>query len=89
MDNGDWDEGEWQENERSEKEEVASGSWRFFEYDDLMKRDKANLDNFWLRDENLKDAANLSEPDILAVEIINDLEAALQQFRSSYDSLEE
>src|SRR5437899_6623759 len=30
-----------------------------FAYDDLIKRDKASLDIFWLKDESLEDSANL------------------------------
>ena len=43
-------------------------------------RDKVNLDIFWLRDESLEDTANLPEPDVLAAEIVEDLQAALEQF---------
>ena len=39
-----------------------------------------SLDLFWLRDESLEDSANLPDPDILAAEIVEDLEAALEQF---------
>ena len=45
-----------------------------------IARDKVNLDIFWLRDESLEDSANLPDPDILAVEIMEDLRAALDQF---------
>ena len=53
---------------------LASGN------DELINRDKASLDIFWHRDENLEDSDNLSNPDVLAPEIVEDLEAALQQF---------
>ena len=46
-----------------------------------MARDKVNLDIFWLRDESLEDTASLPDPDVLAAEIIEDLVAALEQFR--------
>jgi type I restriction enzyme M protein len=46
----------------------------------LVARDKANLDITWLRDESLEDAANLPDPDVLAVEIMEDLQVALEQF---------
>ena len=46
-----------------------------------MARDKVNLDIFWLRDESLEDSANLPDPDVLAREIMEELEAALEQFR--------
>ena len=56
------------------------GRWRAYAYDELMARDKANLDIFWLRDESLEDSANLPDPDVLAAEIVEDLQAALEQF---------
>ena len=34
----------------------------------------------WLKDESLEDSANLPDPDVIAQEIVEDLEAALQQF---------
>src|SRR5207249_8129285 len=61
--------------ERKESERFKS-----FPYEDLLKRDKLNLDIFWLKDESLEDSANLPDPDIIAAEIVEDLEAALQQF---------
>ena len=45
-----------------------------------MKRDKLNFDIFWLKDESLEDSANLPDPDIIAAEIVEDLQAALAQF---------
>jgi type I restriction enzyme M protein len=45
-----------------------------------LKRDKANLDIFWLRDESLGDSSDLPDPAILAAEIVEDLQAALDQF---------
>jgi type I restriction enzyme M protein len=54
--------------------------FKCFAYDDLVKRDKVNLDIFWLKDESLEDFANLPPPDIIAAEIVEDLEAALAQF---------
>jgi len=61
--------------ERKETERFKS-----FSYDDLIKRDKANLDIFWLKDESLEDSANLPDPDVIAAEIAEDLQAALDQF---------
>jgi type I restriction enzyme M protein len=54
--------------------------FKCFNYDDLVKRDKVNLDIFWLKDESLEDSANLPAPDVIAAEIVEDLEAALEQF---------
>jgi len=61
-------------------ERKPSDRFHSFEYDDLLKRDKVNLDIFWLKDDSLEDSANLPEPDIIATEIAEDLEAALEQF---------
>ena len=44
--------------------------------------DKTNLDIFWLRDENLEDSENLPEPEVLAKSIIEDLTAAVEQFKA-------
>jgi len=52
-----------------------------------MKRDKLSLDILWLRDESLEDAANLPSPDILAAEIVEDLQIALTQFAEIAGSL--
>jgi hypothetical protein len=46
----------------------------------LIKRDKANLDIFWLRDDSLGDSSDLPDPAVLAAEIVEDLQAALDQF---------
>jgi len=36
---------------------------------------------FWLKDESLADSDNLPPPEVIAQEIVDDLEAALEQFR--------
>jgi type I restriction enzyme M protein len=54
--------------------------FRSFTYEELMKRDKVNLDIFWLRDESLEDSANLPVPYAIAADIAEDLEAPLDQF---------
>ena len=66
-----------------------AGRWRPFTYDELLARDKVNLDIFWLRDESLEESAHLPEPDVLAADIVEDLEAALEQFRLIADDLGE
>ena len=57
------------------------GRWRAYTYEEIASRDKISLDILWLRDEALSDSDNLPAPDILAAEIVADLEAALEQFR--------
>ncbi|MBN2390032.1 MAG: N-6 DNA methylase, partial [Anaerolineae bacterium] len=64
------------------------GRWRAYSYEELLARDKVNLDIFWLRDESLEETANLPEPDVLAEEIVEDLESALEQFRAIVEDLE-
>ena len=55
--------------------------WRAFEYDELAKRHKLNLDLLWLRNSALEDGKNLPEQGVLAVEIVEHLHAALEAFR--------
>lgn len=63
--------------------------FRRFSYEDLVARDKLNLDIFWLKDDSLEDLDSLPEPDVLAAEIVENLEAALEQFRSVAGELAE
>lgn len=58
-----------------------------FEYDDLIARDKASLDIFWLKDDSLEDSDNLPDPDVLAADIIENLQAALEQFSGIKEDL--
>ena len=68
------------DNKRSRRQE--SERFRRFSYAELVKRDKLNLDIFWLRDQSLEDAESLPAPHILAKGIVEDPEAALEQFRA-------
>lgn len=63
--------------------------FKSFTYDELTKRDKANLDIFWLKDEALEDSANLPAPEVIAADIAADLEAALEQFAEIMDDLKD
>lgn len=67
---------------------VESERFRRFTYDELMARDKASLDIFWLRDESLEDTDNLPSPGVIAAEIVEDLEAALAEFTELAESLQ-
>ena len=62
-------------------ESNPEGRWRKFSYADIIARDKTNLDIFWLKDKSLADLDNLPDPDELALEIVEDVEAALDGFR--------
>jgi type I restriction enzyme M protein len=64
----------------------GSDRFRRFAYDELVQRDKASLDLVWLRDESLEDVENLPPPDVIAREIVEDLEAALAEFASIAES---
>ena len=66
---------------------VESERFHRFTYDELMQRDKASLDVFWLRDESLDDGENLPPPEVLAAEIAEDLEAALAQFAAIAETI--
>ena len=61
-------------------EQNPDGRWRCYDYEDLLKRDKLSLDLFWIKDKSLTDTDTLPAPEILATEIADDLEAALEQF---------
>ena len=63
------------------------GRWRCFTHDEIVARDKTSLDLFWLKDQSLADLDNLPEPDVLADEIIENLEAGLNSFRAIAASL--
>jgi type I restriction enzyme M protein len=69
-------------------EDNPEGRWRCYSYDELMSRDKANLDIFWLRDKSLDDGSDLDEPDIILAEIIEDLRSALEEFSYIAEDLE-
>ena len=57
------------------------GRWRAYDHDELIARDKASLDIFWLKDDSLEASDNLPDPGVIAQEIVDDLESALEQFR--------
>lgn len=59
---------------------TPDGRWRCYDYEDLLKRDKLSLDLFWIKDKNLTDTDALPPPDVIATEIADDMEAALEQF---------
>ncbi|WP_228002375.1 class I SAM-dependent DNA methyltransferase [Nocardia australiensis] len=72
----------------SDRDAVVSDRWRSFTYDELIARDKTNLDITWLRDESLEDTDNLPAPEIIAREIVEDLTAALAEFEAVAAELE-
>lgn len=69
-------------------ERVESERWKAFSYDDLVARDKVNLDITWLRDGSLEDLDNLPAPEVIAREIVEDLTAAPAEFEAVAQALE-
>jgi hypothetical protein len=74
-------------NPKNRHERKESERFKSFTYDELLKRDKVNLDVFWLKDEALEESANLPPPGIIGQEIADDLEAALEQFATIAEDL--
>ena len=69
-------------------ERVESERWKSFTHDELIARDKVNLDITWLRDKSLEDIDNLPAPEVIAREIVEDLTAALAEFEAVATALE-
>jgi len=68
-------------------ESSPEGRWRKFSYHEIIAKDKTSLDIFWLKDKSLVDLDNLPDPDILAQEIVENLEAGLESFRKIVEGL--
>jgi type I restriction enzyme M protein len=66
--------------ERTKRKE--SERFKKFSYDELIARDKTNLDIFWLKDDSIEDAADLPAPEVLAAEIVEELEVAIGEMRA-------
>jgi len=74
-------------NPKNRHERTEGERFKSFTYEELTKRDKVNLDIFWLKDDALEESANLPAPEIIAQEITDDLEAALEQFATIAEDL--
>lgn len=61
--------------------------FKYFTYEEIIQRDKVSLDIFWLKDDSIEDSANLPDPDKLAEDIVENLEDALEQFKSITNKL--
>ncbi len=68
-------------------ERMETDRFKYYSYADLIARDKASLDLFWLKDDSLDNLDDLPPPDVLQQEIIEHLEAALAAFRDVAASL--
>lgn len=67
--------------------ETADGPWQVFTYDELIARDKVNLDITWMKDPALEDADSGLAPEVIAQEILQDLQAALGEFAAIAEAL--
>ena len=74
-------------NPKNRIDRKESERFRVFTYKELTRRDKVNLDIFWLKDDALEESANLPAPGVIAQEILADLEAALEQFATIAEDL--
>ena len=74
--------GQRQQRKATWTEKNFGGRWRPYGYEEILSRDKLSLDLFWLRDESLKDSGSLPDPHILAEEIAEDLQDAIEQIES-------
>jgi len=59
-----------------------------FSYEEIIARDKAKLDISWLRDPALDDGEELLPPEVIAQEIVDDLQAALSEFAAVAEALQ-
>ena len=62
-------------------EKNPEGRWRRFTVEEILARDKTSLDIFWIKDKSLADLDNLPSPDVLADDIIENLQSALESFQ--------
>ncbi|MEY9487090.1 hypothetical protein RKD26_002884 [Streptomyces calvus] len=76
-----------EDDDRSKR--VETERFKAYTYEELTARDKANLDITWLRDPSLDDADNLPAPEVLAAEIVEDLQAALEEFAAIAETLQQ
>jgi len=80
--------GERQAREETWSEEHPEGRWRCYDVAEVLSRDKASPNIFWLKDQSVNVLENLPEPDILSAEIIAEMETGLLNFRSVLQALE-
>lgn len=73
--------------DRSARRETEDGRFKRFTYEELITRDKVNLDVVWLEDPALDDADSLLAPERIAEEIVDELQAALVEFEAIVEAL--
>ena len=76
-------------NPKNRFKRIEADNFKKFTYEEITSRDKINLDIFRLKDESLADMDNLPDPDILAQEIVENLESGLESFKEIVNNLNE
>jgi type I restriction enzyme M protein len=74
-------------NPENRHQRTETERFKCFTYEEIMKRDKTNLDIFWIKDESLEDSDNLPEPGILVRSVADNLQAVLDEFEEIYEKL--
>ncbi len=74
-------------NPKNRFKRIEADNFKKFTYEEITSRDKTNLDIFWLKDESFGDMDNLPDPDILAQEIVENLESGLESFKEIVNNL--
>ena len=74
-------------NPKNRHERTETECFHAFSYEELIQREHANLDIFWLKEDSLEDAADLPTPNILVEEITQNLQTALEQFQNIHVEL--
>ena len=74
-------------NPKNRFKRTETEQFKKFTYEEIIARDKTNMDIFWLKDESLGDLDNLPEPELIAQEILGNLEIGLSSFKEIVDEL--
>ncbi len=69
------------------QDRVESDRFKKFTYEELITRDKTNLDILWLKDDSVVDAADLPAPEVIAEEILESLQSAVEEIQAVLDAL--
>lgn len=64
------------------------GRFRRYTIEEILKRDKTSLDTTWIKDKTLADLDGLPDPNELASDIVDNLEAVMDSFREIVAKLE-
>ena len=69
------------------QDRAETDRFKKFSYDELVARDKTNLDIIWLKDDSIVDAADLPAPEVIAEEILESLQSAVEEIQAVLDAL--